>query len=99
MKQRISFSLVVLIALVLVAGNGASAQGPKPGPRSATSTLGNGFTYPGLLKNGLTFLFDRGARTAKISGVPTQSGTFTVKVSAWCLGTSISGQTGDKTLH
>lgn len=34
--------------------------------------------------------------TAKISGAPEESGTFTFTVSVWCYGTNVSGQTGDK---
>ncbi len=34
--------------------------------------------------------------TAKITGVPTQAGTFTFKISARCYGTNVPGQKGEK---
>jgi hypothetical protein len=34
--------------------------------------------------------------TAAISGVPKEAGTFTLKISVWCYGTNVSGQTGEK---
>jgi hypothetical protein len=34
--------------------------------------------------------------TARITGVPTETGTFTFKISVWCYGTNVSGQTGEK---
>lgn len=37
--------------------------------------------------------------TARISGAPEESGTFTFKVSVWCYGTNVSGQTGEKEYH
>lgn len=51
----------------------------------------------GTLPRGLTFEFDENAHDdkARISGVPEESGTFTFKVFAGCLGTNTSGQTGE----
>lgn len=46
----------------------------------------------GTLPQGLAFEFDENAR---IRGVPEESGTFTFKVFAGCLGTNTSGQTGE----
>jgi hypothetical protein len=34
--------------------------------------------------------------TAILSGIPTQAGRYTFTVSAWCYGTNVSGQTGEK---
>ena len=33
--------------------------------------------------------------TARITGVPVKSGTSTFKISVWCYGTNVSGQTGE----
>lgn len=51
----------------------------------------------GTLPQGLVFEFDENAHDdkARISGVPEESGTFTFKVFAGCLGTNTSGQTGE----
>jgi len=34
--------------------------------------------------------------TAKITGTPTQAGTYTFTISVWCYGTNVSGQRGEK---
>jgi hypothetical protein len=34
--------------------------------------------------------------TARITGTPTQAGTYTFTISVWCYGTNVSGQTGEK---
>jgi hypothetical protein len=50
----------------------------------------------GALPAGLELIKVEGEEdTAKISGVPTQAGTFTFTVSVWCYGTNVSGQTGE----
>jgi hypothetical protein len=51
----------------------------------------------GNLPEGLDFTFLEGEDAATITGTPTESGTFSFTVSAWCFGTQVSGQTGDKT--
>lgn len=50
----------------------------------------------GTLPEGLEFTFLEGEDAATITGTPTESGTFSFTVSAWCFGTQVSGQTGDK---
>lgn len=50
----------------------------------------------GELPAGLQFEFLDGKDAARISGTPTESGTFTFTLSAWCYGTMISGQTIEK---
>ena len=49
----------------------------------------------GVLPPGLTLVMDQNLRIGRISGTPTQPGTFNFTVSVWCLGTNVSGQTGD----
>ena len=50
----------------------------------------------GTLPEGLEFTFLEGEDAATITGTPNESGTFIFTVSAWCFGTQVSGQTGDK---
>ena len=49
----------------------------------------------GSLPDGLTWEYHEHDDFAKISGTPSRAGTFTFKVSASCLGTNVSGQTGE----
>jgi len=51
----------------------------------------------GQLPRGLTFHYTRGKSSAEIRGVPKEAGAFPLAVSAWCLGTQVSGQTGRQT--
>jgi hypothetical protein len=48
------------------------------------------------LPPGLALVYDADARgsQAALSGTPTVAGTYNVTISAWCLGTNVSGQTG-----
>jgi hypothetical protein len=49
------------------------------------------------LPPGLVFTFyQRAAYPAVLEGVPTQPGTYVLKVDAWCYGTNVSGQTGGR---
>lgn len=51
----------------------------------------------GSLPSGLEFKKVDGVDdTARISGVPQETGTFTFKISVWCYGTNVSGQTGEQ---
>jgi hypothetical protein len=50
----------------------------------------------GALPAGLQMEFLRGEDAAKISGIPDETGTFTVTLFAWCYGTMVSGQTVEK---
>lgn len=47
------------------------------------------------LPDGLTWEYVQHDDFAKITGTPTRAGTFTFKVSVYCLGTNVSGQTGE----
>ena len=49
----------------------------------------------GSVPDGLTWEYVEHDDFAKITGTPTRTGTFTFKVSAACLGTNVSGQTGE----
>jgi hypothetical protein len=56
-----------------------------------------GDLYPaGALPPGLSLPYDQDTHSssATLSGTPTTAGTYQLTVSAWCLGTNISGQTG-----
>lgn len=55
------------------------------------------YVSEGTLPQGLAFEFDEEAHEdkARIHGVPAESGTFTFKVAARCLGTNVNGQTGE----
>lgn len=55
------------------------------------------YVSEGTLPQGLVFEFDEEAHEdkARLRGVPAESGTFTFKVTARCLGTNVSGQVGE----
>ena len=48
------------------------------------------------LPEGLTGTFDQDQQTYTIEGMPLESGSFTLTVSAVCYGTQVSGQTGER---
>ena len=51
----------------------------------------------GALPSGLEMKKVEGLKdTARITGAPTEVGTFTFTVSVWCYGTNVSGQTAEK---
>jgi hypothetical protein len=51
----------------------------------------------GTLPPGVTLTFVRGSSvSADLTGTPTTAGTYVFTISAWCLGTNVSGQTGDQ---
>jgi hypothetical protein len=50
----------------------------------------------GKLPTGLTFEKVESKDIIRISGTPTEAGTFTFTVSVWCYGTSVNGQMGSK---
>ena len=49
----------------------------------------------GTLPPGLKLVSERGKQTGRISGTPSQTGTYTFTVSVYCLGTNVAGQTGE----
>ena len=47
------------------------------------------------LPPGLTLVYgNRGDSSAQLIGTPTLAGSYPLTISAWCLGTNVSGQTG-----
>ena len=58
--------------------------------------VGNYSVSVGALPPGLELIMAEQLHTARISGTPTQAGTYQFTVSVWCYGTNVSGQTGDK---
>jgi hypothetical protein len=50
----------------------------------------------GALPPGLELVFDEKFHSARITGTPTQAGTYPFTVSVMCYGTNVSGQTGEK---
>jgi hypothetical protein len=54
------------------------------------------FVSEGELPGGLTLEYVENDSQARITGTPIQTGTFKFLVTAMCLGTSVSGQTGEK---
>ncbi len=58
--------------------------------------VGDMFISSGTLPAGLELVFMEGEDSGVISGVPTEEGTYSFTLSAWCFGTQVSGQTLDK---
>ena len=58
--------------------------------------VGNYSISDGALPPGLQLVMDRELRIGRISGTPTQTGTYKFTVSVWCLGTNVNGQSGEK---
>lgn len=58
--------------------------------------VGEMFISEGVLPPGLELVFMEGEDSAVISGVPTEAGTYSFTLSAWCFGTQVNGQTLDK---
>ncbi len=54
------------------------------------------FVSDGALPDGLKLEYTEHDTFAKIVGIPAQAGTFKFTLAAWCLGTNVSGQTGEK---
>ncbi len=48
------------------------------------------------LPPGISFAFLKGQDSALLSGTPRQAGTYHFTVSAWCFGTNVSGQSGQR---
>jgi len=59
--------------------------------------VGDIYISSGALPDGMTLEFTRGSATsATLTGTPTVAGTYVFTVSAWCLGTNVSGQSGEQ---
>jgi hypothetical protein len=58
--------------------------------------VGQIFIAEGALPAGLALQHERGKSTATLSGTPTEVGEFKLTLAAWCLGTNVSGQTGQR---
>ena len=52
------------------------------------------YVADGALPPGLTLSHQRGDSAAILRGTPRATGEFSFTVGAWCLGTNVSGQTG-----
>jgi len=58
--------------------------------------VGDIYLSKGVLPAGLELVLLDGQDAAIISGISEETGTFTFTLSAWCFGTQVSGQTGEK---
>lgn len=59
--------------------------------------VGDMYVSSGSLPPGVTLNFTRGtSASGTISGTPTTAGTYVFAISAWCLGTNVSGQSGEQ---
>jgi len=58
--------------------------------------VGDMLIMTGKLPPGLELVFLNGKDTARISGIPDETGTFTFTLDAWCFGTMVSGQSLEK---
>src|SRR6478609_3427709 len=59
--------------------------------------VGDIYVSGGSLPPGMTLDFMRGSSTSgTLHGTPTAAGSYVFTVSAWCLGTNTSGQSGDQ---
>jgi len=58
--------------------------------------VGDMWIKEGALPVGLEFVFQEGTDAAKISGIPQETGIFSITIYAWCFGTMVSGQTLEK---
>ena len=57
--------------------------------------VGDIYVSAGALPAGVTLEFVSGSsRSATLSGTPTAAGSYVFTVAAWCLGTNVSGQSG-----
>ena len=61
-----------------------------------STPAGDIFISKGTLPAGLALVKVEGEDRAIISGIPEETGGFTFTVSAWCFGTMVSGQSGEK---
>jgi hypothetical protein len=59
--------------------------------------VGDMYVSSGTLPPGMTLNFERNSASAgSLAGTPTTAGTYVLTVSAWCLGTNVSGQSGQQ---
>src|SRR3954471_7605568 len=59
--------------------------------------VGDMYVSGGSLPPGMTLDFTRGSsNNARLTGTPTTAGSYVFTISAWCLGTNVSGQAGDQ---
>jgi hypothetical protein len=106
-----AMTVIVSLACVAIAFRGKSPQfEPESLPAAQVGAdyeaeirvtendtpIGDFYISNGVLPPGLELIWEEHADTAKISGVPTEAGTFTFTVSIWCLGTNVSGEQGEK---
>ena len=64
----------------------------------AATPLGDAFVGKGALPPGLELQWskEQDNTTIRIAGTPTAAGSYSFTISVWCLGTNVSGQTGDQ---
>ena len=61
-----------------------------------STPVGDMYVSAGALPPGMTLDFSRGtSASADLQGTPTTAGSYVFTVSAWCLGTNVSGQEGE----
>jgi len=59
--------------------------------------VGDMYVSGGALPPGMTLTLSRGSSSsADLTGTPATAGTYVFRVSAWCLGTNVSGQSGEQ---
>jgi len=65
---------------------------------NTATPIGDAYVSAGSLPPGveLEWSKDQDNTTIRIAGTPTASGSYTFTISVWCLGTNVSGQTGDQ---
>ena len=80
----------------LLAAQAGSAYEARVSISDNATPAGQFSVSEGTLPPGLTLETLQGENTARISGTPTQAGTYKFKIFVWCYGTNISGQTGEK---
>jgi len=66
-------------------------------PTNAQTPVFHFWIPPEDLPEGLMFTWEEGMHAGILEGIPEKAGTFTLNVSAGCLGTNINGQTGNIT--
>ena len=106
-----AMTVIVSIACVAIAFRGESPQfDPDVLPAARVGTayeaeihvtkndtpIHSFWVAKGDLPAGLELLWEENSDTAKISGVPEETGTFTFTLRVECLGTNVSGEVGEQ---
>jgi hypothetical protein len=66
--------------------------------QQAATPIGDAYVSAGALPTGIELQWskEQDNTTIRLVGTPSAAGTFKFTVSVWCLGTNVSGQTGDQ---